>query len=80
MYTNALYRIQCFNQSKIFRSTYRAALKEIDSLMRARPKTAEGNRFDMLVTLVEAYERAQAFPLEFDRSGQGDQILHGAVM
>ena len=35
---------------------YREALKEIDRLMNARPKTAEGDRLDVLVTLVEAWE------------------------
>jgi HTH-type transcriptional regulator/antitoxin HigA len=35
---------------------YREALKEIERLMDARPKTAEGDRFDVLVTLAEAWE------------------------
>ena len=35
---------------------YRKALKEIDRLMDARPNTAEGDRLDVLVTLVEAWE------------------------
>jgi HTH-type transcriptional regulator/antitoxin HigA len=35
---------------------YRRALKEIESLMAARRGTAEGDRFDVLVTLVEAWE------------------------
>src|SRR5260370_22246510 len=35
---------------------YREALKEIDRLMEARPNTAEGDRLDVLVTLVEAWE------------------------
>jgi HTH-type transcriptional regulator/antitoxin HigA len=35
---------------------YRKALKEIDSLMDARPNTREGDRLDVLVTLVEAWE------------------------
>jgi HTH-type transcriptional regulator/antitoxin HigA len=39
------------------RAAYRAALKEIESLMRARRNTAAGERLDVLVTLVEAYER-----------------------
>lgn len=33
---------------------YREALKQIDRLMDARPKTAEGDRLDVLVTLAEA--------------------------
>lgn len=35
---------------------YRKALKEIDSLMDARPNTPEGDRLDVLVTLVDAWE------------------------
>ncbi len=35
---------------------YREALKEIDRLMNARPNTPEGDRLDVLVTLVEAWE------------------------
>lgn len=35
---------------------YRKALKEIDSLMNARPNTPEGDRLDVLGTLVEAWE------------------------
>ena len=36
---------------------HRAALAEIDTLMDARPGTADGDRLDVLATLVEAYER-----------------------
>ena len=35
---------------------YDAALAEITTLMDAEPGTPEGDRFDVLVTLVEAYE------------------------
>src|SRR3990172_9060339 len=35
----------------------RAVLKEIESLMSARAGTPEGERLDVLVTLVEAYEK-----------------------
>lgn len=42
-------------------ANYRAALEEIESLMTAKPNTAEGDRLDVLATLVEAYERAQRF-------------------
>ena len=41
----------------------RAALKEIESLMAAVSDTPEGDRLDILVTLVEAYERSH-FPME----------------
>jgi HTH-type transcriptional regulator/antitoxin HigA len=36
---------------------YRRALKEIENLMRARRNSPEGDRLDVLVTLVEAFER-----------------------
>jgi HTH-type transcriptional regulator/antitoxin HigA len=36
---------------------YRAALKEIELLMTAKANTPEGDRLDVLATLVEAYER-----------------------
>ena len=42
---------------------YRATLHEIESLMRAAPDSPEGERLDVLVTLVEAYERHH-FPLD----------------
>lgn len=41
---------------------YRATLREIELLMTAGPGTPEGERLDVLVTLVEAYERTH-FPL-----------------
>ena len=42
---------------------YRAALKEIESLMMADPDTPEGEKLDVMVTLIEAYE-AKHFPME----------------
>lgn len=42
---------------------YRAALKEVESLMTAEPNTPEGEKLDILVTLIEAYERKH-FPLD----------------
>lgn len=42
---------------------HQAALKEIESLMTAGADTPEGERLDVLVTLVEAYEKKH-FPLE----------------
>jgi HTH-type transcriptional regulator/antitoxin HigA len=38
---------------------YQAALSEIATLMDARPATPEGDRLDLIATLVEAYEAAQ---------------------
>jgi HTH-type transcriptional regulator / antitoxin HigA len=43
---------------------YRRALKEIEGLMSARRNTPEGDRLDVLVTLVEAWE-AKHYPLDF---------------
>lgn len=42
---------------------YRAVLKEIESLMAAAPDTPEGEKLDVLVTLVEAYE-TKHYPLD----------------
>ena len=54
---------------------YREALKEIDRLMDARPKTTEGDRLDVLVTLVEAWEEQHlsinsAHDPAFDQQGE----------
>jgi HTH-type transcriptional regulator/antitoxin HigA len=46
---------------------YRAALKEIESLMTARPDTPEGEKLDVMVTLIEAYEAKRT---------KGGQALH----
>lgn len=45
------------------KASHRAALKEIEALMSARAGTPEGERLDVLVTLVEAYER-ENFPMD----------------
>ena len=45
------------------KADYRAALKEIDSLMAGERNTPEGERLDVLVTLVEAYE-SKHYPLD----------------
>ena len=42
---------------------YRAALTEVEGLMMAEPDTPEGEKLDVLVTLLEAYER-QHYPLD----------------
>ena len=39
------------------RRDYRAVLKHIEGLMAAKRGTPEGDRLDVLVTLVEAWER-----------------------
>ena len=45
------------------RTDYRQALKEIETLMNAQAGTPEGERLDVLATLVEAYERKH-FPMD----------------
>ena len=45
------------------KADYRRTLKEIERLMDAAPKSQKGERLDVLVTLVEAYERKH-FPLD----------------
>ena len=42
---------------------YEATLAEIDGLMNAEPDTPEGDRLDVLTTLVEAYE-TKYFPID----------------
>lgn len=39
------------------KADYRAALKEIETLMSARAGSREGERLDVMVTLIEAYEK-----------------------
>jgi HTH-type transcriptional regulator/antitoxin HigA len=43
---------------------YRAALGEIDTLMMAELGSPDGEKLDVLVTLVEAYEKKH-YPLDF---------------
>lgn len=45
------------------KADYRRTLKEIETLMDAAPHTPKGERLDVLVALVEAYERKH-YPLE----------------
>jgi HTH-type transcriptional regulator/antitoxin HigA len=42
---------------------YRAALREAEMLMSAAPGSPEGERLDVIVTLIEAYERKH-YPLD----------------
>jgi HTH-type transcriptional regulator/antitoxin HigA len=44
------------------RADHRAALKEVERLWNADPGTPEGDRVDVLVTLIEAYE-TKHFPI-----------------
>jgi HTH-type transcriptional regulator/antitoxin HigA len=45
------------------KANYRSALKVVESLMTAKANTPEGDRLDVLTTLVEAYERTH-FPMD----------------
>lgn len=45
------------------KADYKAALKAVESLMAAKARTPEGDRLELLVMLVEAYER-QYFPMD----------------
>jgi HTH-type transcriptional regulator/antitoxin HigA len=45
------------------RADYRGALAEIEKLMSAKAGSPEGDRLDVLATLVEAYERDH-FPMD----------------
>lgn len=45
------------------KADYRAALKDVASLMAAKANTPEGDRLDVLATLIEAYEPAH-FPMD----------------
>ncbi|MBI5575022.1 MAG: transcriptional regulator [Deltaproteobacteria bacterium] len=45
------------------KADYRRTLKEIETLMDAAPHSVKGERLDVLVALVEAYERKH-YPLE----------------
>lgn len=42
---------------------YQSALEEVDKLWDAKPNTPRGDKLDVLVTLVEAYER-QNYPID----------------
>ena len=45
------------------KADYRAALKAVEGLMGAKARTPQGDRLDVLVTLIEGYER-QHFPMD----------------
>ncbi len=45
------------------KADHRAALKQIEALMTAKPRTPQGDQLDVLATLVEAYERVH-FPMD----------------
>jgi HTH-type transcriptional regulator/antitoxin HigA len=45
------------------KNDYRTALKEVEKLMGAKANTRDGEKLDVLVTLIEAYERKH-YPLD----------------
>ena len=53
------------------KADYLRTLKEIETLMDAAPKSQKGERLDVLVTLVEVYERKH-FPC--------NKLCHGAKL
>jgi len=67
------------------KTDYRAVLKEIETLMSARADTPEGERLDILATLVEAYEKkhyrfdlpdpVEAIKFRMEQSGLGPKDL-----
>jgi HTH-type transcriptional regulator/antitoxin HigA len=67
------------------KTDHRAALKEIETLMSARANTPEGERLEVLVTLVEAYENkhyrfempdpVEAIKFRMEQSGLGPKDL-----
>jgi HTH-type transcriptional regulator/antitoxin HigA len=60
------------------RKDYEAALKEAERMWGARTGTPDGDRLDVLATLIDAYEAAQ-FPIDPPDPDRGDQIPHGAA-
>ena len=57
---------------------YQKVFKEIEKLWDAKPNTTKGDRLEVLVTLVEAYEqkKPQDRPSRSDRS---HQVPHGTA-
>ena len=59
------------------KSDYRAALKNVERLWEAEPGTPDGDRVDVLVTLIEAYE-AEALSNSGTRPDRRDRVHDGA--
>jgi len=57
---------------------HRAALAEIEALWGAPEGTEEGDKLDVLVTLVEIYE-AKRWPIEIDESFDPIDVLNCAI-
>ena len=63
------------------KADYRAALKAVESLMTAKARTPEGDRLDVLVTLIEVYEQkcfqmdvVMNLPIGLEREKDGQWI------
>lgn len=56
---------------------YHRTLKEIEGLMTAKRNTPEGDRLDVLVTLVEAWE-AKHYPVDLPDPVAAIRYSHGA--
>ncbi len=54
-------------------ASYRATLTEVETLMMAELDTPEGEKLDVLVTLIEAYERKQ-FSLDLSDPVESNKI------
>lgn len=50
---------------------YRSNLNKIEGLMTSKMNTPEGDRLDVLVTLIEDYERKH-YPIDFPDPIEGD--------
>ena len=71
------------------KANYRDALKDVESLMLARANTDDGERLDILVTLIEAYERkhfpmdlpdpVEAIKFQMDQKGLGPKDLEPMI-
>jgi HTH-type transcriptional regulator / antitoxin HigA len=57
---------------------YRRVLKEIEGLMQVKRNTPDGDRLDVLVTLVEAWERKRC-PLDLPDAIEAIKYIASAV-
>ena len=57
------YNIYWYLTNNKHQTDYRTALKEVETSMTAESNTPEGEKLDVLITLIEAYERKN-FPLD----------------
>ena len=57
---------------------HRTALKAVEMLMGAKARTPQGDRLDVLVTLIEGYEQ-QHFPMDLSDEDKEDRGQRGRV-